>query len=77
MKIVQGVDYNMTQEDVVYEYLHDNRSITSNIAFKFGITRLSAVIFRLKKSGVNIRTEMKQVETRYGKSRIAKYYLED
>lgn len=67
----------MTQEDVVYEFLKNNRCITSNIAFKLGITRLSAVIFRLKESGVNIGTEMKSVETRYGKSRIAEYHLED
>lgn len=64
-----------TQEDAVMQYLQAHGSITSIEAFSLGITRLSAVIFRLKEAGVNIHTQIEYFEGgTYGTSRYARYY---
>jgi len=64
-----------TQEDAVMQYLQTHGSITSIEAFSLGITRLSAVIFRLKENGVRI---ISIPETSgggiYGTSRYTRYY---
>lgn len=59
----------------VFDYIMEFGSITSLQAFTdLGETRLSAVIFDLKKKGVVITSRNKKVSNRYGESRIAKEY---
>ena len=65
----------MTQQEQIKKHLLRHRSITSIQAFsKYGCTRLSAVIFRLK-AELPINTDMIEVKTRYGKTTVAKYIL--
>lgn len=67
------------QKNLVLNYLRNNSSITSVEAWKaFGITRLSAVVFVLRKAGYNIVTLMIEGSNRYGRScRYAKYVLRE
>lgn len=59
----------------VFDYIMEFGSITSLQAFvDLGETRLSAVIFDLKKKGVVITSRNKKVSNRYGESRIVKEY---
>lgn len=55
-----------TQMQIVKEILESGKSITSMDAFELGITRLSAIIFNLRKLGMIISTEDKVTVTRYG-----------
>ncbi len=66
-----------TQRSEVLKYLQTHKGITSMQAIeKFGATRLSAIIFDLKRKGYNIVTIMKDGENRYGESvRFAEYRL--
>jgi len=43
---------------------------------ELGATRLSAIIYYLKKLGFNISSVTKTVETRYGKTNITEYRME-
>lgn len=53
----------------VYKYLKSHKGITSMEAFeKFGATRLSAIIFNLKKYGCKIESVHKTGKNRYGES---------
>lgn len=66
----------ITQKKLVLEHLKNIGSITSNEAIeKYGITRLSDRIFNLRNEGINIKTTLITVDTRYGKEQIAKYTL--
>lgn len=59
----------------VFDYIMEFGSITSLQAFTdLGETRLSAVVFDLKKKGVVITSRNKKVSNRYGESRIVKEY---
>lgn len=59
----------------VFDYIMEFGSITSLQAFTdLGETRLSAVVFDLKKKGVVITSRNKKVSNRYGESRIIKEY---
>lgn len=59
----------------VFDYIMEFGSITSLHAFTdLGETRLSAVVFDLKKKGVVITAKNKKVSNRYGESRIIKEY---
>ena len=64
-------------EDRVLQYLKENKSITSLEAIKeFGATRLSAIIFNLRKTH-NIKTQYETNKNRYGDSvSYARYILE-
>lgn len=64
-------------EDRVLQYLKENKSITSLEAIKeFGVTRLSAIIFNLRKNH-NIITQYETSKNRYGDSvSYARYILE-
>jgi hypothetical protein len=64
-------------EDRVLQYLKENKSITSLEAIKeFGATRLSAIIFNLRKNH-NITTQYETSKNRYGDSvSYARYILE-
>lgn len=69
----------MTQKRMVLSDLkRSKRGITSLKAFeKYGITRLSAVIFELRDEGYDIKTDMIAVKNRYGETcHVANYTLE-
>lgn len=58
----------MTQKEMVLEHLRSHGSITSMDAImKYGITRLSDVILRLRREGYNIETINETSKNRYGK----------
>lgn len=67
----------MTQTQAVLEWLQSNASISSMEAIQnFGATRLSAIIFNLKRKGYNIETVMVDGRDRFGNpTRFARYYL--
>lgn len=68
-----------TQTNDILNYMKKyKRGITSKEAFeRFGATRLSGLIFQLRKQGHNISTDYELVKTRYGKKvEIARYKLE-
>lgn len=53
----------------VLNHLQTNRTITSMEAISlYGATRLSAIIFNLKKKGYNIKTNMRVGKNRYNNS---------
>ena len=67
----------MTQQDAVLQYIKDHGEITQNDAyFNLGITRLADVVYKLKKKGVKIESVKREVGTRYGKTEIAVYRME-
>ena len=56
----------VTQRERIARHLEDFGSITSYEAFRdYGVTRLSAVIFDLKKKGYPIITEKEKTRNRY------------
>ena len=65
------------QKVIIEKWLHDYGSITGKQAMEdCGVYRLSAVIFDLRKKGVNIETHTLAVKNRYGGiSRVAQYQL--
>ena len=67
----------MNKTSMVLDWLKSRAGITSMEAFEnFGATRLSAIIFELKRKGYNIETVMVDGRDRYGnRSRFARYYL--
>ena len=64
---------NKTQE--VLKHLQNNNEITSRQAIElFGATRLSAIIFKLRKRGYNIITKREEIIDRYGNTcQFARY----
>ena len=55
------------QQERVLNYMSDYGSISSLEAFRdLGVTRLSAVIFNLKRKGVQIRKVKEACKNRYG-----------
>jgi hypothetical protein len=69
----------LTQYDRVLKHLQDYGTITSWESFiEYGITRLSAVIFMLRRDGFNISSTFKTTKTRYGEpTSFAIYKLGD
>lgn len=69
----------MTQEQMVLKHLKDYGSITSwEAIMEYGITRLSAKIYNLRKDGYKISNETITKKNRYGKfTHFNKYKLED
>ena len=65
------------QQAAVLAYIIQHDSITSMEAFEhLGVTRLSAVVYNLKRKGYNIVSEPMQVKTRYGATAtISRYSL--
>lgn len=61
----------------VLKYLQENDSISSMEAFElFGATRLSAIIFKLRKYGYYIINQNCESKNRYGKKvRFVRYKL--
>ena len=68
----------MNKTNAIQLYLIEKGSITSWEAIKeYGATRLSAIIFNLRKKGMNIRTERIEFTDRFGnKANYAKYIYE-
>ncbi len=69
----------MNKHKAVLQWLQANASISSMEAIKnFGATRLSAIIFNLRKRGHNIETVMVEGRDQFGNHmRYARYYLRD
>lgn len=66
----------ITQVECVKVYLENNDSLTSLEAFtRWHITRLSAIIYRLRKRGYNITTTLKTSDGRGYSSTYAVYKL--
>lgn len=65
----------VSQTKAVLNYMQTHDGITSMEAFeKYGATRLSGLIFSLKKQGYNIVTEMVECTNRFGNTcHYAKY----
>lgn len=61
----------------VLKYMVEHNGISQiEASEKFGATRLSAIVFRLKKQGHNVDKRWHETVTRYGKrTRYAEYYL--
>lgn len=68
----------MAQNEVVLRLLLDNRSITSLEAMnKYGIMRLGARVYDLKKQGYPIKTFLRIGKSRNGESMVyAEYRME-
>ena len=72
---VQEIELSKGQRRV-FDYMMDFGGITSLEAFvELGETRLSAMIFELKKKGVVISGERIAVKNRYGETRYVKKYM--
>lgn len=67
----------MAQKQRVLQYIQDHGSISSLEAFKdLGITRLSAVIFNLRRDGIGIESDTEEAINRFGeKARFSRYRL--
>ena len=67
----------MNKTSLVQLHLIEKGSITSWEAIQeYGATRISAIIFNLRKRGMNIETVMTEFTDRFGnKSQFAKYIL--
>jgi hypothetical protein len=65
------------QKVIIEKWLRDHGSITGKQAMDdCGVYRLSAVIYELRKRGIDIETNMIYVKNRYnGQSRIAQYKI--
>ena len=69
----------MNKTKAVLDWLKTHASISSMEAIQsFGATRLSAIIFNLRKRGYNIETVKCEGTDRFGnKMTFARYYLRD
>ena len=67
----------MTQCEAVLEFMRIYGEITQKDAYGMDIYRLASRISDLKKEGYEIKTEYKDVDTRYGKTKIAVYTLKE
>lgn len=71
----------LTQAERIEQELlvRGKKGVTSLDAFKhFGITRLSAIIFNLRKKGLNISSNKYAIKNRYGeKVYFSRYILEE
>lgn len=67
-----------TQKETILNHLREYKTITPLDAIKkYGITRLSGVIFNLKEEGYNITSKLKKVKTRFGYTQVSEYTLCD
>ena len=67
----------MTQTEAIRIHLQEHGSITSwDAIMEYGATRLSSIIFNLKKEGMPIHTRVKDVTTKFGRhTQVAEYIL--
>lgn len=68
-----------SQKDMVLDYLKHNDGISHRIAEEeFGATRLADIIYKLRKEGYDIRTEMIKTKNKFGRAtEFAAYKLEN
>ena len=73
------MEYKISQKDRVLKYMRAMNGITTWEAIKeFGITRLSAKIYDLRKDGYNIKSKTIQSINRYGDiTHFKQYFLDD
>jgi len=65
----------MTQKEASLKYINNFGSISSIEAFSdLGITRLSAIVFNLRKEGYKVASTPEEVLNRYGKKVIFSRY---
>lgn len=69
----------MTQTEQIRRHLTTRGPITSLLAVRaYGITRLAARIYDLRKTGLDVQGRMVNVENRYGETvQVKEYYLPD
>lgn len=69
----------MTKTDAVLQWLKTHASISSMEAIEnFGATRLSAIIFQLRRKGYKIETVWDVTTDRFGnRCRFGRYYMKD
>ena len=69
----------MTQNEMILKHLKGKGSITTLEAFNlYGVTRLSARIYDLRKHGYCIRNDIQEKENRFGKKIwFDRYILEE
>lgn len=74
-----GRNLGKSQTEDVLRFMREEGSITSMDAIKeFGATRLSAIIFILRKRGYDIETHMEVFKNRYGRTVVyARYVLNE
>ena len=71
----------ITQEQAIVKYLKTHKKASgSDFVKKLGILSYTKRISRIRwgfapKNGYSLKTEMKEVNTRYGKTRVAFYSL--
>ena len=59
----------ISQKQRVIKYIKDFGSITTFQAYSdLGVTRLSAVMYNIKKDGIKVKTETGKAKNRYGDS---------
>lgn len=70
---------NITQKEMVLKFIREKGSITTFQAFyHIGATRLSDIVFQLRKEGYMINSERKTKKGRYGNTvNYCKYTLEE
>ena len=74
--IIITQDQIKTQRDAIKWHLKNYGHITSWEAIKeYGATRLSDIIFKLKKDGYNIHSTDIKIETRFGRTTTISKYL--
>lgn len=68
----------MGARERVENYISTNGSITQREAFlNLGVSRLSNIIYEMRKDGVNVVSESEQGINRFGeKTRFSRYYIE-
>lgn len=65
----------MNQTKAIKNFLLAGNTLTSREAYDlFGCTRLAAVVHRLKKAGLNIKTVWQTGNTRYGTTSVFTAY---
>lgn len=69
----------MTQKEMVLRHLNDGYRISSFVSFReYGIVDLQAIIFTLRRQGLNIVDEWKSTTNRYGEFvKYKEYWLEE
>ena len=69
----------MSQRERILKHLLDFGSITPKVANdRYGITRLADVVYKLKKEGYKIDTNLTRVKNRYGEvCYVARYVYHD
>ena len=76
--MVKELEKKTTQGDFILEYMKKHGSISNIEAFDYGIARLAARIFDLRRKGYKILAEEVETETKnFGKTSYVRYSLED